>query len=314
MSNNTLTETLLLPGGSDRRTWEGSGRFSGLRRLYRRSNWIIRACFGLALLVFVTALAAPWLAPYSPTDQTLLSRLRPPIPFERSLAAHPLGTDELGRDMLSRTLHGVRLTLAIAFTGSLVSLVLGGGLGLLAGYLGGWLDETVMGLVDIQIAVPFTLIALLAVAVFGSDLTILIAVIGLNGWERYARVVRGGLLSLRESPFVEAARAAGAGWFRIVVIHCLPNLVSPVIVLWTLTFSEVILLESSLSFLGLGVQPPTATLGSMVGLGRNYLVSSPWIALVPALAIMLIALIMLLLGDWLRDALDVRISRGNRSG
>ena len=309
MSSTPLAETLDLAGGRSRLAAAGSGRLGGLIRLFRRSNWLIRLCFALALGVFGAALSTPWLAPHPPNAQKLLSRLRPPLPLERSLGAHPLGTDELGRDLLSRVLYGTRLTLGIALAGSLVSLVLGGGLGLLGGYVGGWLDDLIMGLVDIQIAVPFTLIALLAIAVFGNDLTILIGIIGLNGWERYARVIRGALLPVRESPFVEAARSAGAGWFRIVVLHCLPNIISPIIVLWTLTFSEVILLESSLSFLGLGVQPPTATLGSMVGLGRNYLVSSPWIAVVPAAAIMFVSLIMLLLGDWLRDALDVRVGQ-----
>ena len=312
MNELSLNEAASLAGAARTGT-AATQRFSGLVRLYRRSNWIIRVCFVLALAIFAVAVLSPWLAPHPPNQQKLLSRLRPPIPLERSLADYPLGTDELGRDLFSRVLYGARLTLGIALAGSLVSLVLGGGLGLLSGYVGGWVDDLIMGLVDIQIAVPFTLIALLAIAVFGNDLTILIAVIGLNGWERYARVVRGALLSVRESPFVEAARAAGAGWFRIIALHCLPNIVSPIIVLWTLTFSEVILLESSLSFLGLGVQPPTATLGSMVGLGRNYLVSSPWIAVVPALAIMFVSLIMLLLGDWLRDALDVRVSRSGRA-
>ena len=178
---------------------------------------------------------------------------------------------------------------------------------IVAGYVRGPLSGFIMAVVDIQIAVPFTLIALLVVAIFGNTLPVLIAVIGLSGWEVYARVVRAQVLTVSRQPFVEAARAAGASHTRILFRHVLPNVVSPIIVVWTMTFSALILLESSLSFLGLGVQPPTATLGSMVGSGRDYLATNPWIAVVPSLAIMFVSLLVLLIGDWLRDALDVKL-------
>lgn len=284
-----------------------SKRLTSTRRLVAKSSWPRRICLILSCVVLVAAASAPVIAPYHPDAQTLLARLRPPVPFDRSMAEHALGTDQLGRDLLSRSLHGLQLTLVIALIGSLISLFLGGLLGLLAGYFRGRLGDLVMAVVDIQIAVPFTLIALLVIALLGNALAVLICVIGLNGWERYARVVRGQVLSLREMPFVKAAEAAGASTPRILFLHVLPNIASSLIVLWTLTFSEVILLESSLSFLGLGVQPPTATLGSMVGLGRDYLASSPWIAGIPALLIMFVSLLVLLIGDWLRDVLDVKL-------
>jgi peptide/nickel transport system permease protein len=257
--------------------------------------------------VLVIAALAPVLAPYNPDAQTLLARLKPPVGFDKASWAHPLGTDQLGRDMLSRTLYGLQLTMAMALIGSFISLVLGVALGVTAGYTRGALGAFIMAVVDIQLAVPFTLIALVVIAVFGNSLPVLIAVIGVAGWESYARIVRAQVLSVSRMPFVEASKAAGGSDWRILFKHVIPNVASPIIVVWTMTFSSLILLESSLSFLGLGVQPPTATLGSMVGMGRDYLASSAWIAVVPSLVIMFVSLLVLLIGDWLRDALDVKL-------
>lgn len=282
-------------------------RATGLVRLWQKADLPIRVCLVLFALVVVLALVGPALAPYDPNAQTLLARLKPPVGFAKASADHLLGTDQLGRDMLSRTLYGLQFTLMIALIGSFISLALGGILGIVAGYARGRIGAIIMALVDIQIAVPFTLIALLAIAVFGNSLPVLISVIGIAGWETYARIVRAQVLSVARMPFVEAATAAGASHSRILFKHVLPNIASPIIVVWTMTFSALILLESSMSFLGLGVQPPTATLGSMVGLGRDYLASSPWIAVVPSLAIMFVSLLVLLIGDWLRDALDVKL-------
>jgi peptide/nickel transport system permease protein len=262
----------------------------------------------LGLLV-AAALAAPLIAPFDPVDQSLLSRLRPPLGFERAKPEHLLGTDELGRDILSRCLHALRLTLSLALAGAAIGCVLGGTLGLVSGLAGGAVDSVVMGLVDIQIAVPFTLIALLAVAVFGGDLQVLIIVLGVAYWEQYARIVRGETLKLRETPFVEAARAAGASTWRIATRHLLPNLVSPLVVAFTLAFSNIVLLESTLSFLGLGVRPPTATLGAMVGQGRDYMPTAPWVVAAPAFLILLVTLTVQLAGDALRDRADVRLRR-----
>jgi peptide/nickel transport system permease protein len=270
---------------------------------------IIKTCFSVLVLIVGVCLFAQWIAPHDPNSQKLLARLRPPVPFEGSLTNYPLGTDELGRDLLSRCLHGMRVTIGIAILGSIISMVIGLIIGTVSGFVGGIVDDLLMGLVDVQIAFPFTLIALLAVALLGTDMLVFICVIGIAGWENYARVVRGQILALNEEPFIAASKVAGAGFSRIVFVHMLPNISSPIIVLWTLTFSNIVLLESSLSFLGLGVQPPTATLGSITGFGRNYLASDPHLAAIPAVLIMLIALVMLLLGDWLRDTLDVKLRK-----
>lgn len=285
----------------------GRRRPARLAQLWRKARLSMRIYLVLLGLVLVAAALAQLVSPYDPDAQTLLARLRPPVGFERASLEHALGTDQLGRDMLSRMLHGLQLTMVIALVGSFISLAIGVTLGIVAGYARGPLATAIMAVVDIQLAVPFTLIALLVIAVFGNSLPVLIAVIGVSGWETYARIVRAQVLSVSSMPFVEAATAAGASHWRVLVRHVLPNVASPIIVLWTMTFSSLILLESSLSFLGLGVQPPTATLGSMVGMGRDYLASSPWIALVPSLAIMFVSLLVLLVGDWLRDALDVKL-------
>lgn len=263
------------------------------------------AVLGLALVLL--AALAPILSPFDPDQQKLLARLRPPLGFERANPAHWFGTDQLGRDLLSRCLYGLRLTLALALFGTMIGLAIGVSLGLVAGLLGGWVDALVMGVVDIKLSLPFTLVALLVVAIAGTHTAVLICVLGIAYWAHFARLVRAQVLALRELPFVEASRAAGATRWHIALVHMLPNIVSPVVVMASLNFSNLILLESALSFLGLGVQPPTATLGSMVGQGRDYMASAPWIVAVPALLIVLVSLAAMLLGDFLRDHFDVRL-------
>ena len=282
----------------------GSGR---LRHLWSGASWSVRLTVLFAIVLLALATLAPWLAPHEPDGQSLLSRLRPPLPFDRAIAAFPLGTDELGRDMLSRALHALRLTLGVAFLGAIIGLVIGGTLGLVAGLARGAVESLIMALVDVQISVPFTLIALLAVAVFGSELSVLVLVLGIAFWEQYARIIRGEVMRLRDMPYVEAARAAGASGWRIATRHILPNVISPLVVMFTISLSNIVLLESTLSFLGLGMRPPTATLGSMVGTGRDYMTSAPWIVAVPAILIVLVTLVVQLLGDWLRDQFDVRL-------
>lgn len=279
----------------------------------RRPGWprgmsaLVAAAALLGLALVLLAVLAPALAPFDPDQQKLLARLRPPLGFERANPAHWFGTDQLGRDLLSRCLYGLRLTLALALFGTLIGLAIGVSLGLVAGLLGGWVDTLVMGIVDIKLSLPFTLVALLVVALAGTDTAVLIGVLGIAYWAHFARLVRAQVLALRELPFVEAARAAGATRWHIAVVHMLPNIVSPVVVMASLNFSNLILLESALSFLGLGVQPPTATLGSMVGQGRDYMASASWIVAVPALLIVLVSLAAMLLGDFLRDHFDVRL-------
>ena len=271
------------------------------------AGMLVTAAAVLGLLLLALAVLAPLVSPFEPDQQRLLARLRPPAGLAGANPLHWLGTDQLGRDLLSRCLHGLRLTLALALFGTLLGLALGAALGLAAGLLRGWADALIMGLVDIMMSLPFTLVALFVVALAGTDVAVLICVLGIAYWAHFARLIRAQVLSLREMPFVEAARAAGAGPWRIATVHMIPNLISPVVVMASLNFSNLILLESALSFLGLGVQPPTATLGSMVGQGHDYMASAPWIVAVPALVIVLVSLVAMLLGDALRDRLDPRL-------
>lgn len=275
--------------------------------IWNSANAIEKVALLAALLLFFLALFAPWIAPFDPVDQSLISRLRPPIGFDRYKEGHYFGTDELGRDVLSRALYGLRLTLSLAMAGALIGLLVGGTLGLLAGLRRGWAEDLIMSGVDIQIAVPFTLIALLVLAIFGSNIEVLVFVLGIYGWEQYARIVRGEVRKITELPYIEAARASGGSQRYIAVRHILPNIVSPLVVQFTLSVSNIVILESTLSFLGLGVQPPTATLGSMVGFGRDYMPTAPWIVIAPAVMIILVTFTVQILGDWLRDRADVRL-------
>jgi peptide/nickel transport system permease protein len=272
-----------------------------------RLDPVITIAAVLGILLVGAALFAPLIAPFEPDAQRLLARLRPPIGFERADPRYVLGSDQLGRDMLSRCLYGLRLTLLIALFGAALGLVLGALAGLIAGMVGGLVDALIMGLCDVKIAIPFTLVALLVIALAGASTVVLVCVLSLAYWAQFARLIRAQVLTIREMPYIEAARAAGATPLRIAMRHVLPNIISPVIVMFTLNISNLILLESALSFLGLGVQPPTATLGSMVGLGRDYMPTAPWVVASPAILIMLVSLTVMLLGDWLRDHLDVRL-------
>jgi peptide/nickel transport system permease protein len=242
-----------------------------------------------------------------PLHQSLISRLRPPLGFDRYRDGFLLGTDELGRDVLSRSLYGLQLSLGLALAGASIGLLIGGTLGLLAGLRRGWAEDVIMAAVDLQIAVPFTLVALLILALFGSSLTVMICVLGIAGWEQYARIVRAEVRKITQLPFIEAARASGGGLRYIALAHVLPNIVSPLVVQFTLSLSNIVILESTMSFLGLGVQPPTATLGSMVGYGRDYMPTAPWIVIAPAALIILVTFSVQTLGDWLRDRADVRL-------
>lgn len=278
-----------------------------LLTLWVEANWVQRIAALLALALLLAAILAPLVAPFDPLKQSLISRLRPPLGFERYKDGFLLGTDALGRDVLSRTLFGLQLTLGLALLGALIGLMIGGTLGLLAGLRRGWVEDTIMGAVDIQIAVPFTLIALLVLSILGSSLPVMISILGIAYWEQYARIVRGEVRKITEMPYIEAARASGGGPRYIALRHVLPNIVSPLVVQFTLSVSNIVILESTLSFLGLGVQPPTATLGSMVGYGRDYMPTAPWIVIAPAVAIILLTFSVQILGDWLRDRADVRL-------
>jgi peptide/nickel transport system permease protein len=255
------------------------------------------------MVMVVTALGADFMLPYSVTAFDLKARLMPPVLFGGGIA-HPLGTDELGRDVFSRLLLSIRMSLLIAFFGTLIATTLGTALGFLAAHFRGRLEAVILMAIDFQASMPFMIIALSVLAFFGNTLLLFIALMGFHSWERYARIARGLTLAANEQGYAAAVRQLGAGPGRIYGLHILPNIASTLIVSMTLTFPEIILLESGLSFLGLGVQPPLTSLGNMVGYGREYITRAPWIMLAPAGVIVLTTLSISLLGDWLRDRLD----------
>jgi peptide/nickel transport system permease protein len=272
-----------------------------LRRRWPGQDMPLAAKIALVWLVamIVIAIVAPLISPFVYTAPNLRNRLVPP-----GTLPHILGTDELGRDVLSRLLISIRISLLIAFGASIISAVLGTTLGFLAAYFRGLVEQIVLMLADFQASMPFLILALSVLAFFGNSLPLLIGLMGLFGWERYARISRGLAISASAQGYASACRQLGASPIRVYLRHILPNIASTLIVSMTLVFPEVILLESGLSFLGLGVQPPMTSLGNMVGYGREYITRAPWIMLAPALTIVFTTLAVSVLGDWLRDKLD----------
>ena len=275
-----------------------------LRRRADRMPTFIVFALGFVTLMVVVALLAPLITPYDYTAMDLKFRMTPPF----QAWAHPLGTDELGRDVLSRLIVSIRISLLIAFGATLISATLGTVLGFLSAHFRGWVEQTVLVLADFQAAMPFLILALAVLAFFGNALPLLIGLIGLYGWERYARIARGLAISASAQGYAAAVVQLGARPRRVYLRHILPNIASTLIVSMTLVFPEVILLESGLSFLGLGVQPPMTSLGNMVGFGRDYITRAPWIVLTPSIVIVLTTLSVSLIGDWLRDRLDPTLS------
>lgn len=268
------------------------------------------AIFSLAVLaVFVAcALVPDLLAPNDPYAQALARRLRPPAFMERGVEGYWLGTDQLGRDILSRIIHGARITLLVAVMAVAISAALGIASGLAAGFFGGRIDAVVLRLIDMQLAFPVILLVIAIVAVVGPSVTNLIILMGLSAWPRFARIVRGAVLSVRSLEYIDAARSIGGSRARIVLMHILPNILSAIIVYASFELARMILLEATLSFLGLGIQPPTPTWGGMINDGRGYLAISWSVSMFPGLAIALLILAFNLLGDELRDALDPQLN------
>ena len=266
------------------------------------------ATFGVVLLsAFVlVAFLAPVLAPHGPTTPNLLQRLTPPAWISGD-ATFLLGTDHLGRDMLSRILYGTRIALMVGALGVSLAALIGITLGAIAGYVGGWTDTIISRFIDTLLAIPNVILYLAVLFAFGASLTTLVLVIGGVGWTTFARVVRAEVLSLRNREFVEASRASGQRPALVLLKHVLPNVMAPILVVGTLNVATVIILEASLSFLGLGVQPPTVTWGRMLADGRNYVATAWWLATFPGLMITLLCLSLIFIGDWLRDLLDPRI-------
>ena len=262
------------------------------------------------VFVILVAVLADVIAPYDYKHMDLLDRLRPPIWMENGSWSHPLGTDDLGRDVLSRIIFSIRISLFVALMGTFIGAVLGTTLGFAAAHFRGRVDDLIMVLIDFQAALPFLILALAVLAFFENSFLLFVLVMGIYGWERYARIVRGLAMSASSTGYAVAVRVLGASPARIYIRHILPNVASAIIVNMTLNFPETILVETSLSFLGLGIQPPLTSLGNMVGFGRDYLLTAWWIVVLPSFVIFVTSLSFSLLGDWLRDVLDPTL-RGN---
>lgn len=272
-----------------------------LRRVWRLKGGLLGAA--ITLIIVLIAIFGPMVAPHDPIAGRMLDRLKPPF-WLGGTTKYLLGTDQIGRDELSRLILGTRVSLIAGASGTLVACIIGVVLGLLAGYLGGWLDWLISTAVNVMLTFPFVLLALAVIAVLGTSFRNLIVVLAITAWPLYTRVVRAQVLSLRDREFIYAARVIGAGPLRVMLRHALPNVVNSIVVIASLQVAQLIILESFLSFLGLGVQPPTPSWGSMLGESRTYMFDRWWLATFPGVAIFVTTLAINLFGDGLRDLLD----------
>jgi peptide/nickel transport system permease protein len=307
-----MSDTNTMPAASSatpRPTYGGEirerPRFAALRSLYRRKLALLAAIVVLA--VTLVAIFAPVLTAHDPTEINIVNRLKPPGWRDSDGSLHILGTDTLGRDVFARLVYGSRVSLVVGLTAVLLAGTMGVFLGLVAGYFGGFLDDIIMRIGDIQLAFPFILLAISILAVLGPGVDKLIIVLGISGWVTYGRLARSQVIYLREMEFVHAAKAIGAKQGRIMARHVLPNLWGVVIVIASFAVASTIIAEASLSFLGLGVPPDVPTWGGMLSDSREYLEITPWLVIFPGLAISLTVLSINVLGDWIRDFLDPRM-------
>lgn len=277
------------------------------RRWWRRGWGVPIVCGTIIAVAVIVAVFAPLLAPYDPNSTELSAQLTPPAWQGVGTHAHLLGTDELGRDILSRLLYGARISVFVGAVGVIFSAVVGVTLGLVAGYARGWVDRIFVTVADIQLAFPFLVLAVVIVAASGTSVAHVLVVLTLSGWVLFARIVRADVLRLRESEFVLAGRALGARSGRLMFSTILPNVMPSVIVMATFTFAQLVMLEASLSFLGVGMPPSIPTWGGMIQDGRQDLSFAWWESGIPAIALILMILAVNLLGDWLRDRLDPRL-------
>jgi peptide/nickel transport system permease protein len=291
----------------------GAGRRStGLRLILRSLARDRAALLGLVLVLswLLMGLAGPFLIPGDPNRQELADALRPPVWMEGGVREQPLGTDHLGRDMLVRIVYGARTSMLVGVSAVTLAAVAGALAGLFAAEWGGGVDEVLMRLADIQLSIPFILLAITVLALLGGSMVSMILVLVLAGWVIYARILRSELLYLREVEFVQGARALGASRLRVIFRHLLPNATGLIVVVATLELANVIILEAALSFLGVGIGPPEVSWGTMLADGRDYLTTEWWLATLPGVAITVTILGVNLLGDWTRDVLDPRMTRG----
>ena len=277
----------------------------GFARLRTLRKWPITSIIILVPFL-IASVAAPLVAPYGLNEGELSNRLLPPL-FFGGTTDFVLGTDALGRDMLSRIIYGARITALVAGVALIVGGAFGTAMGLVSGYFGGWIDEVLMRIVDIKFSLPFILIALALTLIYGSSLTLLLALLAFLNWGGFARQVRGEVLLLREMDYVKLAKVAGASTPRILIKHIFPGVANTVAVVATLSVGGLILAEAGLSFLGAGIPPPTPAWGSMTASGRLYIATSWWASVMPGLAIALVVVALTLLGDWMRDRLDPRL-------
>lgn len=295
-------------------TLSSNVNLSPKRRLPRFWEALFSSPAGLAgalimLLMVIVAIFAQQLAPFDPDQLALRSRLKPPSfhAMREGEAPHYFGTDSMGRDLFSRVLYGARISLLLGLTASLLGSITGVTLGMLAGYCGGRVDSVISWMINVQMAFPFTLLAIFIIAIFGGGLDKLIVVLAWATWVNYARIMRGQVIAIKNSDYVHAAYTMGARSQRVMFLHILPNAVSPLTVVATFTFASVILQEAALSFLGLGVDIRIPTWGSILSDGRSYLQDAWWIATLPGIALLITALGANLFGDWLRDYFDPRL-------
>jgi peptide/nickel transport system permease protein len=280
---------------------------AGLAVRARDRRWPPTVPLVIVTLLVLCGLFAPLLAPHSPVEGSLGERLVPPLGMEGSKANHPLGTDRLGRDTLSRLLYGARISLSVSVVGIALTGALGSLVGLLAGFFGGWVDTVLMRIVDVSLSLPGILIAVLLSVVFEPSFTNVIIVVVFLLWPSYARLVRGETLGLKQQEFVALARIAGCSDITIMFRHIVPNLLPSILVLATLHVGYVIVLEAALSFLGVGIPPPTPSWGVMVADGRGLIEQAWWVSILPGVAILVTVLSLNILGDWVRDRLDPKL-------
>ena len=293
------------PQSNDSGTLQISGipHTSEFRRIFRVmvGRWVVALGMGIIALLILTAILAPVISPYDPIKQDMNSVLKPPS------SAHLLGTDELGRDLLSRIIYGTRISLLVGIVAVGIAAVLGMGLGLIAGYFGGWIDVMIMRIIDALMALPPLVLMLAISTVLGAGLKNILLSIGITMMPAYARLMRGQVMNVKENDFVTAAYSLGANDGRIMLKHIVPNCFPPLLVLITLNLGVAIIMEASLSFMGVGIPQPTASWGAMVSIGYKYLITNPLFALTPGIAILLVVVAFNMVGDGLRDALDPRL-------